>query len=266
MNLFKHDLKSGLKSFIIWSVGIIVLIFMATTEFTGYAATPQEELMKMLDKIPKAVMAVFGMSSMDISNLGGYYSILQFYILICVIIFSILLGGSAISRESQDKTYEFICTKPLSRTQILGYKLLAALVYLVLFSAVIYFGSLVSFLILSVENTMGSNFILFGLNNFFVGLLFFTLTLALCSVKKKMECGIKAANFVFFATYIVSVLYDIVDWEKYIRIFTPFKYFLPEDMLDGKFHVFYLAVCVGLSILFLITTFINFNKKDLNFN
>lgn len=65
--------------------------------------------------------------------LQGYMGILFYYILICTVIYAVHLGTAAVSRESVDKTYEFVFTKPLSRTRILGWKLSAAFFYLLAF-------------------------------------------------------------------------------------------------------------------------------------
>jgi len=126
MNILKRECRANLKTFLFWNLGLFVLAFTGMTKFTGIAAaTGGEDINKILNQFPKVILAVLGISSVDISTLAGYYSILAFYALICGAIYAIHLGNNAVSREIVDKTYEFIFTKPCTKTYVLGMKVIA---------------------------------------------------------------------------------------------------------------------------------------------
>ena len=76
----------------------------------------------MLSQMPKPVLALFGMSEVNIETLGGFYAVLEFYAMIVIGCYAVSLGTSAVLRESMDKTYEFLFTKPCGRLRILTVK------------------------------------------------------------------------------------------------------------------------------------------------
>jgi ABC-2 type transport system permease protein len=55
MNIFFRELRANLKSLIIWSVIVIVLILMAVAKFSAFAADPKT--IAMLDSMPPVRMS-----------------------------------------------------------------------------------------------------------------------------------------------------------------------------------------------------------------
>ena len=54
MNIFIRELKANLKSLLIWSFIITLLIMIAVTKFSVFAGDP--EMLKVLDTMPAAVL------------------------------------------------------------------------------------------------------------------------------------------------------------------------------------------------------------------
>ena len=52
MNIFLRELKANLKSLLIWSGIIVLLIIMAVAKFTAFAGDPK--MLAMLDSMPPA--------------------------------------------------------------------------------------------------------------------------------------------------------------------------------------------------------------------
>lgn len=264
MNIYKHELKVGIKPFIFWTIGLAVLLIIGMIKFLGVTETSVNEIALIMEKIPKVILLVFGIGEADIATSGGYYSVLEYYVTICTIIYAINLGSNLVARESIDETYEFIFTKPCSRTYILFNKILAAFTYLLVFCILNLLFSYISFMVYDIDNTIVKEMLLFALSNALVGLLFFTISIFLTSFARKVEKGISSSYKVFLITYILSVLYDIFNWSKYIKILIPFRYFKDVDLLAGNIDFFFVIICLAISSIALIFAFKAFERRDLN--
>lgn len=269
MNILKRELKSNIKPFIYWTLGIAALVFGGMTKYTGISAAGDGgDISKILEKFPKVVMAVFGMTQVDINTIGGYYSVIAFYALVCVVIYAISLGTNAVSRESTDKTYEFLFTKPLSRSYILLNKLLTGFIYIFVFCLIYYLFSISSIATLGIDginySEINYTILLFSLEALLVGVLFFSLGAFLSAVIKKSEKGALYSNLGFLLVFIIGIIHDMLEDGKIIRLFTPMRYFLPQEILNNEFNLMYLSITLVLTAILLFLTFIFFNKKDLS--
>ncbi len=262
MNIIRHELRTGIKPFLLWTLGLFFLDFAGLVKFTGIAGAGNADIMELMDRFPRIVLAVFGMVGLDISSLGGYYAILAFYALICVSIYSIYLGTGAVNREAVDKTYEFLFTKPRTRKFILGMKLIANVLYLAAYCIVHIVFSITGVLSLKIDGNINSQMVLFGIAAFFVGILFFSLGAFLSAALKRSEKGVRYSNLCFLGAFLSGILYDMLDDGKVLQILSPLKYFLPADLLKNQLNPFYTVLCIILSGILLCGAFKMFDRRE----
>ena len=264
MNIYKHDLKIGLKPFIFWTAGLAFLLLAGMAKFLGVSGGSGAEMAAVLDKIPKIFLIVLGMGEVDILSLGGYYIVLESYIAVCIVIYGVFLGSNAVARESIDKTYEFIFTKPCTRFYILFNKISAAFTYLTVLCILNIIFSYAAFIILDIDNTIVKEMILIGTANTLIGILFFSLSVFLAAFASRSEKGTGYGYKIFMLTYIASIIYDVFDRAKILKIFLPLKYFKSTDLLEGNLDVFFVLISLVISFVFLALAFWAFEKRDLN--
>jgi ABC-2 type transport system permease protein len=264
MNILKHELKSNLKVFFFWTLGLFFLVFAGMTKFTGFGADSGVDVTKVFDQFPKVILAVFGMVGLDVTTLGGYYAILIYYVLVCIAVYGISLGIHVINGESIDKTHEFIFTKPRSRQTILLYKLLSARIYLLAFSILSYVFSILAIGTLHFDNTIQKPILLFTITVFLTGLFFCSIGSFLAAITKRLEKGSFYGNLFFLAAFLMSVIYDMLENSGLLKLLAPFKYFNPRDLLDGKLDPFFVVFCVLCTLLLEASAIYLFQKKDLN--
>lgn len=233
------------------------------TKYTG-VAVEGASFNELLAKFPRVVLAVLGISGVDVQTPGGYYAVLAFYAAICSAIYGVSLGAGAVNREAVDKTYEFLFTKPRSRASILSMKLMAGFLCLLLFSVLNYVFSVSAIVALKLDADINTAIVLFSVSVFLTGLFFFSLSACLNAAVYRPEKGAQLGNLCFLAAFLVGVACDIMEKPRALRLLSPMKYFLPGDLLVGKMSPLYLAVILTLSIAFLAATFLYFNKKDLS--
>ena len=103
MNLFRKELKSGLKPFLFWTLGLFVFIFAGIVKSSAAIADGQF-MTELINKFPRIVIAAMGMANVDIAQFGGFYAVLMQYVFVLAAVYAAHLGSGAVSRESVDKT------------------------------------------------------------------------------------------------------------------------------------------------------------------
>jgi ABC-2 type transport system permease protein len=255
-------MKAGLKVFIFWMIGMFVLVFIGIVKYEGLSAGGTN-MTDLVSSFPRIVQAVMGISGIDIVTLGGYTAILTYYVLICAVIYAVYLGSAAVTRESADKTYEFVFSKPVSRSRILAMKLVTSWIYLLLFCVFTVLFSLGAVASLKTSESITGQIILFNLSVFLIGSLFIAVSAFLASASKRPDKGTLYGNLAFLYAFILGVIYNMLDRPGLLKLISPFTYFIPADLIAGRFDLIYTAITLLLILALLYGTFSLFRKKDL---
>jgi len=262
MNILKREWKANLKVFLFWILGLFILVFTGMTKFTGIAAaTDLGDINQILDQFPKVILAVLGVSNVDITTLAGYYSILAFYALICGAIYAIHLGNNAVSREIVDKTYEFVFTKPCTKTYILGMKVIAGWMAIAAFSIFNLLFSYAAVVALKFDGNINQLILLYTIVLFVFSSLFYALSIFMATIAKNPEKGALYSNLCFLFAFIMGIVYDMLENGRLIKFISPMKYFEAKDLIVGKFDMGYLLLSI---VLITILTYVGFRKFQKN--
>src|SRR5512139_2101256 len=136
-NIYKHEFRSRLKSVLIWSVSIFLLIAFYFSIYPAFSE--QAELMnQMLAKFPPQLLAAFGLGNMDLASLLGFLGFLFVFVQLCLAIQAANYGFGMVSVEESELTADFLLSKPVSRGQVLTSKILAAVCSLLLTDIVVW--------------------------------------------------------------------------------------------------------------------------------
>ena len=263
MNIMKRELKAGLKPFLFWAIGLFVFVFAGIAKATGVLAGGGG-FAALIESIPRIVQAVVGMVGVDIGTFGGYYAVLAQYAVILTAVYAAYLGNNAVSRESVDKTYEFVFTKPRSRSFILSRKLLSGGIYLTAFCVLDFMFSIAAIATLELSEDMTVQIALFATSAWFVGLVFFALATMFATMAKNTEKGAKYGNITILACYALGVAYDMMENGGMLKLFTPFKYFAPKELLVNRLDALFVLICLAVAGVALFAAFKLFEKRDLS--
>lgn len=263
MNILKRELKAGLKPLIFWTIGLFVLVFAGMIKYTGIAVEGAS-VGELIAQFPRVVQAALGIVGINIETLGGYYAVIAYFAIICVSIYAISLGADALNRESIDKTYEFVFTKPRSRSYILLMKLLAGFLYLLAFCILNFLFSVSATASLKLRESISNEIQLFSIAILLVGILFFALSAFLSAIAKRTEKGMLYGNLCFLFAFVMGIIYDMMENGGLLRILTPIRYFVPSEILAGQLNYVYVILSLVLSIVLLCAAFRGFERKDLN--
>ena len=262
MNILKRELRAGLKPFLFWTLGLFMFVFAGIVKSSAAMADGQF-MVDLIRKFPRIVVATMGMANVDISQFGGFYAVLMQYIFVLTAVYAAHLGSRAVSRESVDKTYEFLFTKPRSRSFILAYKLLAGLVFLTIYAVLNFVFSTLAVKQLGLSGDYTALFARFSLALWFGGLVFFSIAALFAACFRVAEHGARAGNLAVLCTYALAVVYDLLEHPGVLRAFTPFRYFLNTELIEGSGQPHFVLLCLVLGGAFLASAFVRFEKRDL---
>ncbi len=223
MNIFWQEIRLQRKTALIWCLTMIMLAAFFLSIYPAFAQNAQEAR-KILAAYPAAVLAALGISLETIGLFTGFYSLLFNYVLLCGAIQAMNLGLSLTAREVNDRTAEFLLSKPVSRGQILSAKLLAALTLLLL-TNLLFLGAvlLLSWAMVSEPFDM-KTFLLISFTLFLVQAIFLSAGTAAAVVLGRVRSIISLSLGTVFALFVINMFSSVIG-DRALRFITPFRYF-----------------------------------------
>ncbi|MBP7348037.1 MAG: ABC transporter permease subunit [Butyrivibrio sp.] len=262
MHIMLRELKAGWKAFLFWVIGLFFVIFAGTAKFEGIKEGG-EAVKVMMESFPRIVKAMFGMVGLSPISLEGYYGILMYYVLICAAVYGMNLGSGVIGREVGDHTAEFLFSKPMRRGRILRDKLLTDGMYLVLFCLLNAGFSIAALMTMGKKESIYAEILAYTIAAFLVGLWFFTLNVMLSVIVRTPMGGSTAGMIVLLIAFIGSVLYDMFQKAAVMRVFTPFRWFLPQQLVEGRVDIGIALTVAAMCAGFLVIATKELGRKDI---
>ncbi len=262
MNIIKREFRANLKSLIIWSIIIGLLIVVGAAKFSAYAGNP--EMLKILDSFPPAMLDAFGMRGFNLTTVSGFYGIMFVYFALMGAIAAAMWGSDMISKEERDKTVEFSLVLPVSRSRVVTAKALVALVDCILLVLVTWGISLYAVRQFNPDQAFNTFLGLQMRAMLVIELIFLALGLLLGCAMKQYKWSASTAVGIILTTYFMSVISGMHDKLNFLRWFTPFKYFDPlalfqNGVMDGK----YLAISTAIIVACVAVAYWVYNRRDL---
>lgn len=262
MNIFFHEVKSNLKSLLIWSGIIALMIMVAIAKYSAFASDP--EMLKMLDAMPPAMLDALNMRAFNLTTLSGFYGIMFVYFGLMGAIAAAMWGSDLISKEERDKTVEFSLVLPVSRNRVITAKALAALVNCIVFVLITWAVSLVAIKSYKPDQAFYDFLKLEMQAMFAIELIFLAIGLLLGCAMKRFKLAGSTAVAIILTTYFMSIISTMQEKLSFLKYFTPFRYFDAGNLLHtGKMDSMYLLLSAGIILVCLLGAYWIYNKRDL---
>jgi ABC-2 type transport system permease protein len=216
---------------------------------------------QILSNYPENLRKAFGINIDGFGSVLGYYSsFILTFILVCGSVEAMILGISILSKEIREKTADFLYSKPISRSQIITYKLLSVLTLLIISNITFILGLYLLIISVSSASFDFNVFILLALIPFITQLIFFTLGIFISSLMSKIKAVLPISMGIVFGIYILSAFAD----EKF-RVLMPFKYFDTKYILNNsKYEFNYIILTFAIITISTVLTYIIYKKKDIH--
>jgi len=252
MNIYKHEFKMSFRSVIVWSVALIVLIFVVMSLFSGMAA--DAELMNaMMAEFPPELLAAFGMTGLDMASVLGFYSFIFLFCQICLAIQAANYGFGLVSIEEREMTADFLLAKPVGRSKILTSKLLSAGTGLVITNIVVWITTLVTIGIFSDGRTYDSTpLVLLLLSIALFQLFFLSVGMVISLLVKRVRNVTPFSMALVFGMYLLNAFGNMLG-EDTLEIITPFKHFDANYIINNSAYDLPLVL---LSVVIIIVSIV----------
>lgn len=263
MNIFIHEIRSNLKSLIIWSVCIIAIVVMMMSEFSAYYNNP--EMADILDMVPQQLLDALSMGGTNITTVSGFVTVASIYFYIMLSIYSVLLGSSILSKEERDKTAEFFMALPISRKKVILSKWTAAVCLSILVNLV----TTASVFITTMDYDKAIDFTRFMFLMmgaiFIIQVMFLSFGMLMAALVKRYKKSGTYSVSVLMVLYFVSIIMAFSEKLDFLKYVTPFKYFEAISILnDMNLDKGNLVISFLVIILCLAGILVFYPKRDLN--
>ena len=240
MNIFFHELKAYRKSTIIWTFSLIMVALLFLSMFPSFAKDA-DEFKKLLAGYPLAMRKAIGLNLENIFTILGFYSYALTFTTLCAAIQAMNLGTAIVSKEAREKTADFLLTKPVTRTQILTSKLLAAFTSLLITNVVYLVAANIIASQVKTADYSVKKFVMLSLTMFFIQLIFLAIGILFSVIIPKIKSVLTVSLATVFAFYFLGVISE-TSGDDVKRYFSPFKYFdntyiIKHSNYEGSFLI-----------------------------
>jgi ABC-2 type transport system permease protein len=263
MNIYKQEFKMHFKSVVTWSLSLALVIFVYLSLFSSIA--PDAEMFnETLANFPEELLMAFGMDTMDLSSVLGFYGVIFLICQICLAIQASNYGFSILSVEERDLTADFLLAKPIGRNKILTSKFLAALTGLTITNAVVWVSSFIAIDMNRDGRPYDQDALIMLLLSIVVFQLFFlTLGMLISMLVKKVRSVTPFSMALAFGMYVLSAFGSMLGEAK-LELITPFKHFEPNSILNnGEYDLPLALISVSVIVISIIGSYVLYNKRNM---
>ncbi|WNS47070.1 ABC transporter permease subunit [Paenibacillus sp. MMS20-IR301] len=222
--MYLHELRSLRKSSILWTCAMTLLAAMFLLIYPSMVSDAAD-FKELLGGYPASIRAMLGINLDYITSILGFYSMVFAYITLCGAIQAMNLGLSILSKESRERTADFLLVKPVSRTKIVTAKLLAACTMIIL-TDIVFFAA--TYLIAGNVAAAGYShklFLLLNLPLLFIQLIFLAAGAGISVFFTKLNNVLPLSLGTVFGFYMIGALLATGAEDGAARYLSPFKYF-----------------------------------------
>jgi ABC-2 type transport system permease protein len=220
---------------------------------------------KLLENYPETIRAMLGINLDYIASLLGFYSMIFSFIILCGAIQAMNLGVSILSRESRERTADFLLVKPVSRITIVTAKLGAALTTVVITNIIFIACSTLMANSAKTGEFSLKIFFLINLTMFFVQIIFIAIGMVVSVFFKKIKNVLPISLGFVFGFYMIGALLVTDSSNKVERMLSPFKYYdITYIIQNGNYEALYLLIGAVIVVVAVAVSYIVYNKKDIH--
>jgi len=263
-NLLTKDLKRNFRTFLGWSFS--AMIFIGIT--IGVYSSMRESMSMITDlyaTLPASIMEALNFHENQWDTMLGFYeTYFVYYTPLMGGIFAYYLGGRLLAIEEQNKTAEFLLSRPLSRNTIVATKLVVYLCYILGFNIIVYLMALISCGLASDWDYSIMNFSILHLYGVFFCLFIGYLGFLISVMMKKAGSSLMIGIGIVMGSYVLDMVLRITDKVPFLSYLTPFKYInINAVSPDYKLEVWRILVLIGASAILITMSFIRYRRKDI---
>jgi ABC-2 type transport system permease protein len=262
-NIYRYEFRSRWKSVTIWSLSLICLIVFFSSVFSVFA--DQAALLnEMMAKFPPEMRAAFGLDSLDLSTVLGYYGFIFVFVQLCLAIQAGNYGFGLVSVEENELTADFLLSKPVSRAQVLTSKLLAVLSSLLITDLCVWASSFIAITLFRGGREYELSTLLLLMSSAVIFQLFFlSVGLVVSLLVKRVRNVTPYSLGLGFGSYVLSAFSGIFG-DVSLELITPFKHFDAAYIIQNHaFDTPLVLLNVSITLVSLVAGYWLYLRRDI---
>lgn len=260
MILFKHELRQGRNTLLIWSgviafmLGICIFIYPEMKDQMGDISGVFADM--------GGFSAAFGMDQLNFGGFIGFFGVECGNVLgLGGAFFAALLGISALAKEEKEQTAEFLLTHPVTRENVVLHKLCAVLAQIAILNLLAICITAVSILMIK-ESPEAKTLAWLFLAYFILQIETASICFGISAFISQGGLGIGLGMAALF--YFLNIIANLTEQAEFLKYITPFGYTEGADIIaKGSIDVKYLSVGLVLTAVGIAAAFYWYCRKDI---
>ena len=263
--LFYMEMRRNIRSLILWSAIIGLLIFF-TMSFFRTVLQYQQQIAGMVQMVPAVAFKMRGFSNIsDIFSVIGFYTANNLiYMMLMGSIYAIVLSSNILLKEEYGKTAEYLMSRPVTRREIFTTKLLVIILNILILNILATLIGLLSIMIYKTGNFDLYPFLIISFYTLLLNLLFSALGLFISMIQKRTR------PITSFCVALVMVLYFLYTISRMSGVDGAFGYISPFkwvniNVLSPSYgpEPWRMTAFIGVSALMILVSGFIYRRKDI---
>lgn len=227
-----------------------------------------DSVKSMVSSLPNSMRVATNLTdATSLITLPGYFVYCFYYIFIAFCIYACLLGARSLVKEETDGTIDFLLAQPIRRSAIVGQKLVANLMMIVIFWIVLFGFSILFGFAFEPKGYDITHFIKpvtrVFLNGILAPLLFFAIGFCMSAFLKSRNSAFSFSLLCVFVTLVCGILGELVSKVSWLKYLSPIQMVNPQTMMTSRIRWLLLPPIVLFIILCILIAFFRYGKKEL---
>lgn len=263
MNVFLRELKNDARALLYWCLAMAFMVGASVGKTSGMTGSENQSLEMMLKLMPNVLQRLFGLGTIDLSRVDGVFAIIALYIALIAAFHASSLGTGAFAKEERDRTFEFLYVRGRTRNALLGSKLAANLLEIVVLNAFTFaFGLAVVYAVKA--ESIASTYFPMMVGVLTIQLFCYALGLLVSMLTCRMRAASGVTSSVIMALFLLAILGSIVDPGLWFISLSPFARFDGKTILQKGLDVPAMLQWMAVSAALVIGSFAIHARRDLH--
>lgn len=262
MNIFKWEFKKNIVSTLIWSLAVIVLLFLFLSLIPTFI-NDADTFLSFLRQIPESIKKGMGVNIETMFSTAGFAGYIFNYLNLMFGIFVLILTLRVINMEKSMRMNDFIYSKPLKRTSITLSKMAVSIIMGLIFIVTILISlSLYNANAASEYKITQDAITKLMTTSAMTGIFMFAIAFFISAFVKRIRNVNLTAISIGFGFYIINIVSNIIDSELMKKI-SPFSVFSSMKTVTDGFNKDWIIIYLIFFIISSAFCIFMFNKADL---
>jgi ABC-2 type transport system permease protein len=263
-SLFMRGLRDRRLSLTIWIICLVLLALMMAVLFNSVKGFNMDQFLENMSESQRSFIKAFAGEDLDFANPAVYLHgrLFNLFAPLLLLILAISLGSDSLAGEEGRGTLDLLLSAPLHRRRAVLEKYASMCAALTIASLAFFLGLAAGALMIK----MNINYLYMAettLSMLILAIALGSLSMLVGAVSGNKGLAVGIAAGLAAASWLLSMLSDIIEWLKPWRRLSAFYYYIGNYPLKYGLNWLHVLVLAALTVVFLGASLYFFERRDL---